>query len=84
MDDNYIDYAQDLAQSAREKGIKASIDYSNKKIGDQIKYADKNNIPFVVVIGENEVKTGKLKVKELSTGKETEVTEDTISKMVNK
>ena len=82
IDDNYIDYAQDLAQLLREKGIKTTVDYSGKKIGDQIKYADKNKIPFVVIIGENEVKTGKLKLKELSSGKETEVDENTISRMI--
>lgn len=82
MNENSISYAQDLAQKARENGINATVDYSSKKIGDQIKYADKNKIPFVVVIGDEEVKTGKLKIKELTTGKETETTEDKISEIV--
>ena len=56
---------------------------NNLKIGDQIKYADKNEIPFVVIIGENEVKNGKLKVKELSIGIETETTADKISEIIN-
>jgi histidyl-tRNA synthetase len=84
MNDDYIGYAQDLAQKTRENGIKTTVDYSNKKIGDQFKYADKNKIPFVVVIGENEVKSGKLKMKELLSGKETEVTEDTIADIIKK
>lgn len=82
MDDKSIGYAQDLAQKIREKDISVSVDYSGKKIGEQFKYADKNKIPFVVVIGENEVNSGKLKVKELSSGIETEVTEDTISSVI--
>jgi len=82
MDDKSIGYAQDLAQKIREKDISVSVDYSDKKIGEQFKYADKNKIPFVVVIGENEVNSGKLKVKELSSGIETEVTEDTISSVI--
>jgi len=82
MNDNFTGYAQDLAQNLRTRGVKASVDYSDKKIGDQIKYADKNKIPFVIIIGENEVKTGKLKIKELATGKETEVTEDKISEVI--
>ena len=84
MNEESIGYAQDLAQSLRENCINVTVDYSGKKVGDQIKYADKNKIPFVVIIGENEVKTGKLKVKELSTGNETEVTEDTIAEVINK
>jgi histidyl-tRNA synthetase len=74
-----ISYAQDLAQKLRSDGIKVSVDYSNKKIGDQIKYADKNKIPFIICVGDDEVKTGKLKLKELSTGKEYSVTDAEIA-----
>ncbi len=83
MDEKSINYAENLAQKSRASGIRTIVDYSNKKIGDQIKYASKNNIPFIAVIGENEVKTGKLKIKELSSGKETDVTEDSLSKAIN-
>lgn len=84
MNDKSIGYAQDLAQNLRENNLKVTVDYSNKKIGDQIKYADKNKIPFVIIIGENEVDTGKLKIKELATGIETPVTESKILKIINK
>lgn len=84
MNEDSIGYAQDIAQKIREDNISVTVDYSGKKIGDQIKYADKNKIPFVIIIGENEVKTGKFKIKELSTGIETDVTEDSISEVINK
>jgi histidyl-tRNA synthetase len=84
MNEENVGYAQDLAQKMRENNIYTVVDYSNKKIGDQIKYADKNKIPFVIVIGEEEVKTGKLKIKELETGKETEVTEEEIPNIIKK
>jgi histidyl-tRNA synthetase len=78
MNENSIDYAQDLGQKIRESNIKVTVDYSFKKIGDQIKYADKNKIPFIVCIGDEEVKTGKFKIKKLSTGTEIETNEDKI------
>jgi histidyl-tRNA synthetase len=84
MGEESIGFAQDLAQRAREDGIATTVDYSNKRVGDQIKYADKNHIPFVIVIGEEEVKTGKFKIKELSSGIETEITEGEIPDIVNK
>lgn len=84
MNEGAIGYAQDLAQKLREKRVNTTVDYSNKKVGDQIKYADKNRIPYVVIVGEDEVKTGKLKVKKLSSGIETETTEDKIADIVNK
>jgi histidyl-tRNA synthetase len=63
-------YAQDVAQSLRANGKRVSIDYSFRKLGDQIKNADKMHIPDVIVIGDDEVKTGKLKIKNLKTGDE--------------
>lgn len=78
FDDGSIGYAQDLAQKLRNSGLKVSVDYSNKKVGDQIKYADKNKIPFITCIGEEEVKSGEFKIKELATGKEVEISDDKI------
>ncbi|MEI6627653.1 MAG: HisS family protein, partial [bacterium] len=77
-------YAQDLAQKLRASDIAVAIDYSSKKIGDQIKYADRSQIPFITVLGEDEVKTGKLKIKELLSGVETEATEDTLVDILKK
>ncbi len=84
IDERSISYAQDLAQKIREDNIKVTVDYSGKKIGDQFKYADKNKIPYVLVIGEDEVTTGKLKIKELASGIETETTEDKIAGVINR
>ncbi|MFA6227120.1 MAG: histidine--tRNA ligase [Candidatus Paceibacterota bacterium] len=80
FNDDSIGYAQDLAQKLRNSGLKVSVDYSNKKVGDQIKYADKNKIPYIVCIGDEEVKTGKLKLKELKTGNEVQTTDSDITK----
>lgn len=78
MDRNVADYGQEVAQGLRSRGIRTSIDYSFRKIGDQIKNADKVHIPFIICIGEEEVKTGKLKIKNLKTGEEKIGTVETI------
>lgn len=70
--DLIIPYANDLAQSIRNKNISVCIDYSQKKIGDKIKNADKRKIPYIIVIGENEINSGKFKLKKLETGEEIE------------
>lgn len=62
--------AVELAKSLRHNGVNTSIDWSGRKIGDQIKNADKNKIPFVIVFGEDEAKSGNYKVKNLATGEE--------------
>ncbi len=62
--------AQTLADTLRKAGLNTSIDLSDKKIGDQLKYASKQSIPFVAIIGEDEVKSGIFSVKNLTTGEE--------------
>lgn len=82
MDEGSTAFAQDLAQSLREAGVSVALDYSGKKVGDQIKYADKNSIPFVTVIGVDEVKSGQFKIKNMATGEEKVATEKEIIGMV--
>ncbi len=82
LNPSIIDYAQDIAQKVREKGIRVSIDYSGRKIGEQIKTADKKKIPYIICIGDEEVKTGEFKLKKLDTGEETDITEDTIAEKI--
>ncbi len=78
LNQSVIGYSQDLAQRIREKGLRVAVDYSGRKVGDQIKVADKKKIPYVIVIGDDEVKTGEFKIKNLSTGDEQIHTIETI------
>jgi histidyl-tRNA synthetase len=73
MGEQNIPFAMDTAQTLREKGTRVAVDLSGKKLGDQISNADKRGIPKVIVIGDEEVKTGKLKVKDLKSGEESEL-----------
>jgi histidyl-tRNA synthetase len=75
-DSSAIGFANDIASELREAGIRTTVDYSGRKVGDQLKAADKQSIPFVVVIGTDEVASGSFKVKNLKTGVE-EVCPDT-------
>jgi len=70
MNESVYAFAQEVAQRARGKDIRVAVDYSGRKIGDQIKTADKKKIPNVIVLGEEEVKSGEFKIKHLSTGEE--------------
>ncbi|HEY5152521.1 MAG TPA: histidine--tRNA ligase [Candidatus Saccharimonadales bacterium] len=54
----------------RALGINVAVDLSRRKLGDQIKAADKHGINFALIIGETELAEGKFKLKNLKTGKE--------------
>jgi len=70
MGEQHYPYSFDLAQKLRAKNFRVEIDLSGKRVGDQISNADKKGIPKVIVVGENEVRTGELKIKNLASGEE--------------
>lgn len=78
MNKEVADYGQDLAQKLRERGFRVSLDYSFRKLGDQIKNANKIHIPNIICIGEEEVKTGNFKLKNLKSGEEKTFTAETL------
>jgi histidyl-tRNA synthetase len=67
--------AMKLAQRLRGRGARVAVNLTQKKLGDQLKYADRLNIPRVAVLGEDEVRTGQYALKHLASGNETVVSE---------
>ncbi len=61
----------ELASKLREKGINTEIYLNNKKAKTKFKYADKLKIPYVIAIGEDEINSNKLNIKNMETGAET-------------
>lgn len=61
-----------LATDLRNLNVNTEIYLNDKKIKAKMKYADKLEIPYVVVIGDTEIETGKVKVKNMATGEEIE------------
>jgi histidyl-tRNA synthetase len=78
----YQEFANELAQTLRAGGINVAVNLTDKKVGDQIKSASKQKIPYVICIGEDEIKTGQFKLKNLETGEEKTVTEDKIADLL--
>ncbi|MFA6697282.1 MAG: histidine--tRNA ligase [Eubacteriales bacterium] len=62
--------ASDLISVLREKGISADMDHVGRSIKAQFKYAGKQGYKFVCTIGENELTTGDLRIKNMKEGKE--------------
>ena len=59
-----------LMQQLRSKGIRSELFHENTKFDKQFKYADKKQIPYVVIIGSKELEDGTCKVKNLKDGLE--------------
>jgi histidyl-tRNA synthetase len=60
----------ELAQQLRHKGTRCEVYHENAKFEKQFKYAEKKNIPYVVIIGEKELKENTCNIKNLATGQQ--------------
>jgi histidyl-tRNA synthetase len=71
-----------LASKLRENGIFCQTDLMNRNLKKQLEYADTLEIPFVVIVGPEELKKNKVKLKDMVLNKEMEVkTEDLVRKI---
>jgi len=57
-----------LATKLRKQSIRTEVYMANKKIKAKMKYADKLKIPYVIVVGEEELQKGSIQVKNMQTG----------------
>lgn len=62
-----------LATELRIKGLKVDVDMAYRKLKKSLDFANKQGIPYVVVLGDNELESGELLMKEMKIGKEYKV-----------
>ena len=67
-------YCLNILKELRESGISSELYPDSSKMKKQMNYADKKGIEFVIMIGENEMKSGKISVKQMNTGNQKEIT----------
>ncbi len=79
-----IEHAMELADNLRASGINVLVDYSNRKVSDMIKKSISKNSTYFTAIGEDEIKSKKLTLKNLSNKKETKLAFSKIEKFVKK
>jgi histidyl-tRNA synthetase len=74
MDTAALDFALPIAHRLRDKGIRVEIEHRpTSKVGKMMGRANKLRARAAVIIGGNEVASGKLTVKDLATGTQSEV-----------
>jgi histidyl-tRNA synthetase len=60
----------DLANALRDSGIPAEVDLAERGLGKNLEYASKKGIPFVAILGPNELKENKIRLRDMKTGEE--------------
>ncbi len=80
----YLDYAIEVAKKLKNRGFRVDIDDRDESLGKKIRDAGIEWIPYVVVIGEREAKTGTLSVRIRKEGVQKSVTLDELIAILEK
>lgn len=68
--DKEAEEAMELIQQLRKKNIRCELYPDTAKMKKQMQYADKKAVKFVVIIGEEELNSGKVTLKNMETGEQ--------------
>lgn len=69
-DENCQNKAMNIAKELRQARIKTELFPTIDKLGKQFKVAEQKQIPFVVVVGEDEIKNNKFTLKDMNSGEQ--------------
>ena len=72
-----------LANELRGQNLRVLVYPEADKLGKQFKYADSLNIPFVCILGENELAENKVALKNMKTGEQETVLREQIAEKIN-
>ena len=72
----------EIATKLRKEGINTQIYTDNAKIKNQFKYASRMNIPYVIVIGEDEIANNTVSLKNMETGEQVVVSYNDMLKIL--
>jgi histidyl-tRNA synthetase len=67
------EYILSILDKIHQAGIASELYPDQAKLKKQMSYADNRKIPFVALIGENEINSGKITLRNMSNGEQTEL-----------
>lgn len=68
ISDKYNDYAKEIEITLKKEGLRCELDGRSEKIGYKIRTAQLERIPYMLVIGEKEIKTNSVSVRKRDAG----------------
>lgn len=82
MENNYI--ALKIARQLRKQNINVDIEMDNKKLKKALNYANIENIPFVIILGDEELKDNEVILKNMKTGEQKNIDITKIKDIIKK
>lgn len=77
-----VAYAYTLMQALRDAGVRAEIFHEQQKMDKQFKYAEKKHIPFIAIVGSQELTDKTVIVKNLQTSVQETITAGSLTDLV--
>ena len=74
--------ATQIAMNLRKEGFRVDIDLTGRSLGKQLKYANRINAKYAIIVGE-EVRNGKVVVKDMETGEQRTVGIGKLKEIIN-
>ncbi len=72
-----------LANNLRDLGIKVDIEMNNKKLKKSLDFCNKENIPYVIILGEDEITNNSFKLKDMFNKEEYPINMDNLNEILN-
>jgi histidyl-tRNA synthetase len=79
LDDSLKSAVNNLARRLRQSGLAVEVGLESQKFTKALSYADKRKFQHVIILGTNEREKGVVKLKNMKSGYEQEMTEDTLN-----
>ena len=83
LKDEFLEHSQNLSQKLTDYGIRVDIDDRNESIGKRIRESEKEWIRYVLVIGEKEVNSANLSVRDRTQSDVKEISFDNFVEEIN-
>ena len=84
LGDNANVYSMKLACALRKQGVSVETDHVGRGLRAQMKYANKIKAAYTLVLGDNEIESGKANIKNMETGEQTEAELDKLAEILLK
>ncbi|MFH1720771.1 MAG: threonine--tRNA ligase [Patescibacteria group bacterium] len=84
VSDQFLKYSEKVCEELKEAGLRVEVDYSSDTLGKKIRNAEMAKTPYMLVVGEKEVKEGTVAVRDYATKKQEVMKVDAFKKKVLK
>lgn len=82
LDENNMDYIINISNELRKNDIKNTVYYDNKGMKQKMKYANKLGVPYVIIIGSDEVNNNIVSLKNMETGEQLNISVEEAIKVI--